>query len=45
VCAADYIIAPDGEPHLLELNHVPNVTQFPEIRAAYLDFTARWIGA
>ena len=44
VCAADYILAPDGTPHLLELNHVPNVTQFPEIRAAYLDFAARWIG-
>ena len=43
VCAADYILAPDGTPHLLELNHVPNVTQFPEIRAAYLDLAARWI--
>ena len=39
----DYILAPDGTPHLLELNHVPNVTQFPEIRAAYLDLAARWI--
>lgn len=45
VCAADYIVAPDGTPHLLELNHVPNVTQFPEIRTAYLDFAARWIKA
>jgi hypothetical protein len=44
VCAADYIVSPDGTPHLLELNHVPNVTQFPAIRAAYLDFAARWIG-
>ena len=43
VCAADYIVAPDGTPHLLELNHVPNVTQFPEIRSAYLDFAAKWI--
>jgi hypothetical protein len=43
VCAADYIIATDGTPHLLELNHVPNVTQFPEIRAAYLDFATKWI--
>jgi hypothetical protein len=45
VCAADYILAPDGTPHLLELNHVPNVTQFPEIRTAYLDFAAAWIGS
>ncbi len=44
VCAADYIVSPDGTPNLLELNHVPNVTQFPEIRAVYLDFTAHWIG-
>jgi hypothetical protein len=43
ICAADYILAPDGTPHLLELNHVPNVTQFPEIHAAYLDFAAKWI--
>jgi hypothetical protein len=43
VCAADYIVAKDGTPHLLELNHVPNVTQFPEIRTAYLDYAAAWI--
>jgi hypothetical protein len=43
VCAADYIVGPNGTPHLLELNHVPNVTQFAEIRAAYLDFAAKWI--
>lgn len=45
VCAADYIVTPDGTPHLLELNHVPNVTQFPEIRSAYLAFAANWINA
>lgn len=45
VCAADYIVAPDGTPHLLELNHVPNVTECPEVRAAYLDFAAAWIDA
>ncbi|MBA4062689.1 MAG: hypothetical protein C0501_03085 [Isosphaera sp.] len=43
VCAADYIVAADGTPHLLELNHVPNVTEFPEVRAAYLDHTATWV--
>lgn len=43
VCAADYIVAPDGTPHLLELNHVPNVTQFAAIRTAYLGHAARWI--
>ena len=43
VCAADYIVTPAGERHLLELNHIPTVTQFPEIREAYLDFAAAWI--
>ncbi|HEY1187499.1 MAG TPA: hypothetical protein VGE74_07560 [Gemmata sp.] len=43
VCAADYIITPAGVPHLLELNHVPNVTQFPEIRSAYLDYAVSWL--
>lgn len=42
VCATDYVIAPTGEKHLLELNHIPNVTQFAEMRAAYLDFAANW---
>jgi hypothetical protein len=40
--ATDYIVGPDGAKHLLEVNHIPNVTVFPEIRAAYLDWAARW---
>jgi hypothetical protein len=43
--AADYVVGSDGTRHLLEFNHIPNVTQFPEIRAAYLEFVARWLGA
>lgn len=43
VCAADYIVCPDGSKHLLELNHIPNVTQFPEVRAAFLDLAAAWL--
>ena len=42
VCATDYIVTPTGKKHLLELNHIPNVTQFTEMRAAYLDFAAVW---
>ncbi len=38
----DYIVAPDGGRHLLEVNHVPNVTAFPEVREAYLDLVVRW---
>jgi hypothetical protein len=41
--AMDYIVADDGTKHLLEVNHIPNVTVFPEIREAYLDWTARWV--
>jgi hypothetical protein len=40
----DYIVAPDGGRYLLEVNHVPNVTLFPEVREAYLDLVVRWAG-
>jgi hypothetical protein len=43
--ATDYIIAADGTKHLLEVNHIPNVTVFPEIREAYLDWAAGWANA
>lgn len=42
VCATDYMVTPAGEKHLLELNHIPNVTQFAEMRTAYIDFAAEW---
>ncbi len=38
----DYIVTPENTRHLLEVNHVPNVTVFPEVRAAYLDLVAAW---
>jgi hypothetical protein len=40
----DYIVAADGRRYLLEVNHVPNVTVFPEIREAYLDLVVAWAG-
>jgi hypothetical protein len=43
VCAADYVVTADGTPQLLELNHVPNVTEFADVRAAYLDYAAAWV--
>lgn len=43
VVANDYIVTPDGTPHLLEVNHIPNVTRFPEIWQAYRDYVTRWI--
>jgi hypothetical protein len=43
--AVDYLVAKDGGKHLLEVNHIPNVTVFPELREAYLDYAARWASA
>jgi hypothetical protein len=43
--AVDYMIAEDGTKHMLEVNHIPNVTVFPEIRTAYLDFVTEWLAA
>lgn len=38
----DYIVGAHGQTHLLELNHVPNVTRFPEIRDAFLEHVVGW---
>ncbi|MCG6158574.1 hypothetical protein [Rubinisphaera margarita] len=43
IAANDYIITADGEPHLLEVNHIPNVTRFPEIWDAYSDYVVDWV--
>ncbi len=43
--AVDYIVAADGTRHLLEVNHIPNVTVYPEIRAGYLEWAAGWANA
>lgn len=42
IVGVDYIVAPDGSRHLLEVNHVPNVTVFPDVREAYLDLVVEW---
>lgn len=43
IAANDYIVTADGQPHLLEVNHIPNVTRFPEIWDAYEDYVAAWL--
>lgn len=43
IMATDYMVGTDGSKHLLEVNHVPNVTVFPEIRQAFLDFAIQWV--
>ena len=44
IVGVDYIVGLDGSRHLLEVNHVPNVTALPEVRAAYLDLVAEGAG-
>ena len=38
----DYMVGDDGQRHLLEVNHIPNVTRFPELREAFLEFATAW---
>jgi len=45
LAGVDYMIADDGTRHLLEVNHIPNVDRFPEIRQAYLEYAAGWVAA
>ncbi|MDB5351517.1 MAG: hypothetical protein JWN86_2764 [Planctomycetota bacterium] len=44
IVGVDYIVTPCGSRHLLEFNHIPNVTALPEVRAAYLDLLVDWAG-
>lgn len=41
--ANDYIVGQDGTKHLLEVNHIPNVTRFEVLRKAYLAFVKEWV--
>lgn len=43
ILANDYIVSPQGTKHLLEVNHIPNVTRFPEIWTAYRDYVVNWL--
>ncbi|RKZ54386.1 MAG: hypothetical protein DRR16_08975 [Candidatus Parabeggiatoa sp. nov. 3] len=42
IVANDYIITKEGSKHLLEVNHIPNVTRFPEIWEAYRNYVLAW---
>ncbi len=41
IIANDYILSPSG-PYLLEVNHIPSVTCFPELWQEYMGVIARW---
>jgi hypothetical protein len=42
VIANDYIACPDGRHYLLEVNHIPSVTCFPELWDDYLRTVGAW---
>ena len=42
ILANDYVLSADG-PYLLEVNHIPSVTCFPELWADYLDVVTDWV--
>jgi hypothetical protein len=43
IVGVDYMVAADGCKYLLEVNHIPSVTAFAEVREAYLDEVVRWL--
>ena len=43
IIANDYMVGEASSKHLLEVNHIPNVTRFPEIWEAYRDYVVSWI--
>lgn len=43
IMANDYIMGEDGSKYLLEVNHIPNVTRFPEVWNAYRDYVIEWL--
>jgi hypothetical protein len=45
IAGIDYMIAADGSKHLLEVNHIPSVTAFSQVREAYLDHVSAWLSA
>lgn len=45
IAANDYIVCGDGSKHLLEVNHIPNVTRFPEMWSEYCEYVLTWLDA
>lgn len=39
----DYIVMNNGDKKLLEVNHIPNITRFEEVRQVYLETVINWI--
>jgi hypothetical protein len=43
IVGIDYMAGEDGTFHVLEVNHIPNVTVFPFMRSAFLDLAVEWV--
>lgn len=43
IIANDYILGDDGSKHLLEANHIPNITRFSELWEAYREYVTTWL--
>jgi hypothetical protein len=43
ILGVDYIVGEDGRRYLLEVNHIPSVTAFEDVRQAYLEEVTRWV--
>ena len=41
--ATDYMIDDMEDPHFFEFNHIANVTQYPEIRSGYMEYSKGWL--
>lgn len=41
----DYMVGTNGQKYLLEVNHIPNVTVFPFVNEAFVEFAHNWIRA
>ena len=41
--ANDYITSSSGEKHLLEVNHIPNVTRFDKLKSVYVSEVINWV--
>lgn len=42
IAGIDYIVT-DSEKHLLEVNHIPSITAFEDMRIAFLNYVVKWI--
>jgi hypothetical protein len=43
IVGVDYVVGADGGKYLLEVNHIPSVTAFAEVREAYLERVVSWV--